>query len=269
MAQAKAAQAATPSLDEVRARIDAVDTALLRLIDERAGLASAVAAAKAAAGDGGKFGLRPGREAALLRKLLATPRGSASPALIVRVWRELMASSLAAQGPFHLNVWGGKDNARAVELARLRFGAAPPLRSLAKAEDALAGARALGGVAVCALTPDNAWWGRLLAEPKLKVFAALPCLAAWGPMSALAVAEVEVEPTGDDRTFWVTDAAQSGPAIEEALSHDGVAATLLVAAGGLKLFLLSGFYQAEDPRLARAPGRLSGVIGAAPGPLDV
>ena len=266
MAEAKAPAL---SLDEVRARIDAVDSELLRLIDERAGLASAVAAAKAAAGDAGKFGLRPGREAQLLRKLLAAPRGSASASLIVRVWRELMAASLAAQGPFHLNVWGGKDPARTVELARLRFGAAPSLRSLAKADDALAAAKTLGGVAICALTADSAWWGRLLAEPQLRVFAALPCLAAWGPMSALAVAQVEVEPTGDDRTFWVTDAPQPGPAIEEALSRDGVAATLLVATGGLKLFVLSGYYQASDPRLARAPGRLSGVIGAAPGPLDV
>jgi len=83
------------------------------------------------------------------------------------------------------------------------------------------------------------------------------------------VADVDVEPTGDDRTFWVTDAPQSAAAIEEALSRDGVAATPLLQAGGLKLFLLSGFYQRDDERLARAPGRLSGVIGAAPGPLDV
>lgn len=268
MAQAKP-MPASPSLQEVRARIDAIDAELLRLVDERAGLASAVAAAKAAAGDAGRFGLRPGREALLLRKLLSHPRGSASASLIVRIWRELMGASLAAQGPFHLEVWGGKDAARTVELARLRFGAAPPLRSLAKPEEALAAAKTPGGVAVCALTADNAWWGRLLAEPQLKVFAALPCLAAWGPMAALAVAEVEVEPTGDDRTYWVTDAAQPGAAIEEALSRDGVAATLLAQSGGLKLFVLAGFYQATDPRLARAPGRLSGVIGAAPGPLDV
>lgn len=269
MAEAKPTPISPASLEEVRARIDAVDAELLRLVDERAGLAKAVAAAKAAAGDGEKFGLRADREALLLRKLLASPRASAAPALIVRLWRELIGASLAVQGPFHLNVWGGKDPARTVELTRLRFGGAPPLRTLAKPEEALAAAKSRGGVAVAALTSDNAWWGRLLAEPKLKVFAALPCLAAWGPMGALAVAEVEVEPTGDDRTFWVTDAAQPAPAIEEALSRDGVAATLLVAASGLKLFVLSGFYQANDPRLARAPGALSGVIGAAPAPLDV
>lgn len=268
MAQAKASSAA-PSLDEVRGRIDAIDGELLRLLDERAALAKAVAEAKAAAGQGSRLGLRPAREAEILRRLLAEPREGATASLIVRVWREMIAESLRLQGPFHLTVWGGRDPGRASELARLRFGAAPPLRQVEKAEDAIAAAKAPGGVAVAALTRDSAWWGRLLAEPRLKVFAALPCLAAWGPMSALAVGDVDVEPTGDDRTFWVTDAPQNAAAVEDALSRDGVAATLLVEAGGLKLFMLSGFYQADDVRLARAPGRLSGVIGAAPAPLDV
>jgi len=54
-----------------------------------------------------------------------------------------------------------------------------------------------------------------------------------------------------------------------ALSRDGVAANRIAEASGLKLFALSGFYQADDERLARAPGDLSGVIGAAPEPFDV
>jgi chorismate mutase len=260
---------ATPSLEEVRARIDAVDGELLRLIDERASLAAAVAEAKRAAGDGGKFGLRPGREAEVLRKLLTRTRMSADTSLVVRIWRELMADSLSRQGPFHLAVWGGKVEARTVELARLRFGGAPRLGLAAKPEDALAAARTPGGVAVMALTPDSAWWGKLLAQPTLRVFSTLPCLVQWGPLSALAVAEVEVEPTGADMTFWVTDASGPVSSILEALSLDGVAGRLLTEAGGLRLFALSGFYQAHDERLARAPGRLSGVIGAAPEPFDV
>ena len=265
MAESKSAP---PTLQDVRARIDAIDSELLRLIDERSALAREVAAAKAAAGETG-FGLRPARETQVLKALLAERRTAARPPLVVRIWRELMADSLSLQGPFHLSVWGGRDPGRTMELTRLRFGAAAPARQAAKPEDALAAARSQGGVAICALTSDNPWWARLLAEPKLKVFTTLPCLAAWGPLSALGVAEVEVEPTGEDRTFWVTDAAQPARAIEEALSRDGVAATLLVGVGDLKLFVLAGFYQAHDPRLARAPGRLSGVIGAAPAPLDV
>lgn len=260
---------APPSLDAVRQRIDALDTELLRLVDERASLARVVAAAKQAAGDGDKFALRPAREAAILRRLIGSERAAANPGLIVRVWREMIGDSLSVQGPYHLSVWGGRDPGRAVELARNRFGAAPPLRQVAKPDDAIASARTPGGVAVCALGPDSAWWGRMLAEPQLNVFAALPCLAAWGPMSALAVAAVDVEPTGDDRTFWVTDATGPAAGVEEALSRDGVAGELVAEAGGLKLFMLAGFYQRQDARLARAPGRLSGVIGAAPAPLDV
>ena len=266
---AKAQPTAAPlSLEAVRQRIDAIDGDLLRLLDERAGLARKVAEAKAAAGDGGKFGLRPGRETEILRRLLKA-RQEASAGLIVRVWREVIGDNLSRQGPFHLAVWGAKDPGRASELARMRFGAAPTLSHVASPEEALAAAKTPGGVAVVAFTRDSAWWGRLLAQPKLKVFAALPCLAAWGPLGALCVAEVDVEPTGDDQTFWVTDAPGSAAKVEDALGRDGVAATLLAETGGLKLFALSGFYQANDERLARAPGRLSGVIGAAPGPLDV
>ena len=260
---------AESSLEAVRRRIDAIDEVMLRLLDERAALAREVAEAKARGPDAGRFGLRPGREAQVLRRLIAMPRAGAGIGLVVRIWRELIGDSLARQGPFHLSVWGGKDAARATELARLRFGGAPPLRQADRPEDALAAARTPGGVGVLALTPDSAWWGRMLAAPTLRVFAALPCLAAWGETAALAVAEVEVEPTGDDVTFWVTDAGGPAAAIEEMLGRDGAAATLVAQAGGLKLFALAGFYQADDARLARAPGSLSGVIGAAPSPLDV
>ena len=258
-----------PTLSAVRARIDAVDDALLKLVEERAELAAAVAAAKAAQGDSGRFGLRPAREAQVLRRLLAEPHEAAKTSVIVRIWRELMGDSLALQGPFRLTVWGDGDLARTVELARLRFGAAPPLAHAHTAEDAIAAARAQGGVGVLALSPGDAWWGRLLAEPKVRVFSALPCLKAWGPMGALAVADTEIEPSGSDDTFWVTDAKGSAEAVVQALAKDGVAACQVLAARGLKLFKLAGFYKPDDARLARAPGSLSGVIGAAPTPLDV
>lgn len=257
-----------PSLEAIRARLDSLDAQLLALIDERAGIARDVARAKAAAGDGEKFGLRPAREAQLLRKLLAKPHANATASLVTRVWRELIGDSLWRQGPFHLSVYGGKSPARSTELARTRFGSAPPLAVAPKPEDAIAAAKTPGGVAILALASDAPWWGRLLAEPRLRVFAALPCLNTWGPLTALAAAEVEVEPTGDDLTFWVTDSPDPAAKIEEALSQDGVAAELVADAGGLKLFALMGFYEPDDERLARAPGRLAGVIGAAPAALD-
>lgn len=259
----------TPSLADVRARIDALDGELLRLVGERAALAGQVAAAKAAAGDGGRFALRPAREAQVLRELLKRPRGEASAAVVISIWRELMADSLTRQGPFTVTAWGGKDLARTLELTRLRFGVSPPMKLAPKPEDALAAARTPGGVAVLALSPDSAWWGRLLAEPSLRIFAALPCLQAWGPMAALAVADVDIEPSGGDETFWVTDANGAAEDIEAVLSNTDVAARLVVQAGGLKLFSLAGFFQSDDARLLRAPGDLKGVVGAAATPFDL
>ena len=96
------------------------------------------------------------------------------------------------------------------------------------------------------------------------------CHAVDGESNLVALLmEAEVEPTGADLTYWVTDAGGSAQAIEAALGRDGVAGDLIAEAGGLKLFALMGFYQPGDERLARAPGRLTGVIGAAPAPIDV
>jgi chorismate mutase len=266
----EAAVQTKPSLAAVRERLDAIDADLLALLDERAALAAQVAAAKRAeAGGEVRFGLRPEREAAVIRGLLARPRQAASTALVLRLWRELMAESLALQGPFQLTVWGGADPARAVELARRRFGVAPSLGLASRPEPAVAAARAPGGVAVLMLEAGQPWWARLLAEPRLKVFAALPCLAAWGPVGALAVADVEVGPTGGDETFWVTDAPEAAEEIETALGRLGLAGRMISEGRGLKLFALAGYVQPEDERLARAPGRLTGVIGAAPAPFDL
>jgi len=258
-------------LDAVRARIDAVDGELLRLIDERAALAAQVAAAKRAEANGATpgFGLRPDREAQVMRRLLARPRSAATPALVIRIWRELMAESLALQGPFRLVAWGGRDPARTAELARLRFGAAPPLTLMAKPEDVLKAAKEGGTVAILPLDAGSTWWARLLAEPALKAFAVVPCLQAWGAPAALAVAAVPVEPSGGDLTLWVTDAPGSAAAIEVLLGECGFVGDLMMEASGLKLFALAGYIQSDDPRLAAAPGRLKGVIGAVPPPFDL
>jgi chorismate mutase len=258
-------------LDQVRARIDAVDAELLRLVDERAELAYTVGEIKQAIGEAnqGRLAIRPAREAQLMRALLKGGRRAASPDVVVRVWRELIAESLRIQSPFQLSVWGGRDPARAVELARMRFGGASALTLETEPETALAAARQPGRVAVLALEPGSRWWGRLLAEPTLNIFASLPCLTGWGAQAAFAVGEVVVEPSGLDETYWVTDAPDAADAIEAALSSQGVAARLIQEAGGLKLFGLPGYFQRDDARLVRAPGRLSGVIGAAPAPLDL
>ena len=255
------------TLPEVRAAIDALDAKLLKLIDQRAAFARDVIAAK---GEDRGLPIRTDRESAVIRGLLARKRDFAGARLIVTLWRELMGENLAIQEPaLNLSVWGGRDPAHVGELARMRFGAAFPMEPAARPEEALAAARRRGGIAVLALDPGATWWGRLLAEPRLKVFAAMPDLTADGPLSALAVGDVDIEPTGLDETFWVTDSARNDRALEEALSQLGFAARPIASGGGLKLFGLAGYVQRDDERLSRAPGTLTGVIGAAPQPFDL
>jgi chorismate mutase len=258
----------TLSLDDARARIDAIDDQMLRLVAERAGLASSVAKAKRAAGEH-SFGLRPAREAQILSRLLIAKDPSVSTEMVIGLWRQIMADSLSRQGAFHISLWGGKNLVRTVEMAKVRFGSVVKLRPAASPDDAIAAAKTLGGVGILALASDIPWWGKLLTEPKLNVFASLPDLRRWGQHTALAVAQVEVEPSGRDETFWVTDAPQQPDVLIEHLSHIGFAAEQVGSAGGLKLFTLAGYVQKDDERLTLAPGKLKGVIGAASLPFDV
>lgn len=155
-----------------------------------------------------------------------------------------------------LAVWGPASQI----LASDRFGLT--VRMAATPEAALAAARK-GGRALMDLTATSAWWGRLLAEPRLRVVGALPD-HGHGLPRALLVQPAQPGPTGDDRTFWATDSGLSDAHIVGRLAEAGLAAEPLIAAGGLKLFMLAGYVQADDGRLNGAPGEMSGVIGAAP-----
>jgi hypothetical protein len=145
-------------------------------------------------------------------------------------------------------------------LAADRFG----LSARAAADPDAALAQVAGGVdALIDVASARPWWGKLLARPELRVIAALPD-DRLGVPAALRIAAAPTGPTGEDRTFWVTDARLPDARIVEALSGCGFVALPLASAGGLKLFMLAGYVQAKDGRLSAAPGALKGVIGAAP-----
>jgi len=192
----------------------------------------------------------PDAEAIALRRALAEI-GSADVATLQAVWGRIAVRT----GP--ALVVAGSD---ARLLAADRFGLSFRIAgdSDAALNDATAGARALidlGGA--------RPWWGKLLARPELRIVAALPD-DRHGVPRALMVSTEQPGPTGDDRTFWVTDSALSDTRIVDALTASGLAARALATTGGLKLFALAGYVQAEDGRLSAAPGALRGVIGAAP-----
>ena len=186
-----------------------------------------------------------------LRALLAESCDPHQSAMLRALWGRIEArtgSALVTAGPV------------SQVLAADRFGLSA--RAVADSDAALAQAAA-GARALVDLGGPRPWWGKLLARPELRVVAALPDDRNGVP-STLMVAAALTGPTGDDRTFWVTDSGLSDARIVEALSACGFVGRPLAAASGLKLFMLAGYVQAEDGRLSAAPGSLSGVIGSAP-----
>lgn len=148
-------------------------------------------------------------------------------------------------------------------LAADRFGGAVRVHAAADAALKVAG----DGLTLIDVEGLGPWWARLLARPDLAVVGALPDDPASGPR-ALLVGQGGIGPTGDDRTFWVSDSPAPDMRVLAALETAGLVAAPCASAGGLKLFMLTGYVQRQDPRLddpavARL-GRLSGVIGHAP-----
>lgn len=94
-----------PDLVEIRARIDAIDAELHRLMNERAGFAQQVGISKHASGRTVDF-YRPEREAQVLRTALKRNKGPLRDEEILRLFREIMSACLAQQEPLKIAYLG-------------------------------------------------------------------------------------------------------------------------------------------------------------------
>ncbi len=108
------------ALQSIRARIDAIDDELLRLVNERATAAGDVAKAKRAAGQQGDF-YRPAREAEVIRRLRDANSGPLADEDITRLFREIMSACLALQRPLRV-AFLGPEGTFTQEAALKHFG---------------------------------------------------------------------------------------------------------------------------------------------------
>ena len=90
------------SLDALRREIDRIDDEIHDLLMRRAAVAGEIRRSKGP--DNGSY-LRLGREAAILRRLVARHSGSFPKPALVRIWREIMAALTQLQGPFSVAVF--------------------------------------------------------------------------------------------------------------------------------------------------------------------
>lgn len=255
-------------LAELRAELDRMDDALHDLIMRRARVVAEIGAL----GAKGAVPLRPGREASIIRRLLARHTGPFPRASLVRLWREMICGMTAIQGALRIAVCdahGTPDGTALVAATREHFGALVPLHghsSPGQALQAVASAAAAAAVLPLPREDENAreaWWTGLLHQDaaRLHVVARLPFWAArpeGAPgVGALVVTAAAPDPSGADRTLLGLELAldTSRARLGGALATAGLKAGPLIlrrdpgAAVAYALVDVEGFVAEDDARL--------------------
>ena len=274
-----AAPAKVPDLASLRAELDRLDDALHDTLMRRAEVVKQVAALRVK----GQVPLRPGREAAIIRRLLARHDGGLPAFGIVRIWRELLGTTTAQQHPLVVSVCEAGGGAAYLALAREHFGALTPMhlhRNPAEAMDEVCAGRAT--VAVLPMptegeTLSGAWWTALLRpeKPQVHVVALLPF---WAPrpegtptVRGLVVSAAAPDPSGQDRSLLGLELAGADRArLDAVLAAAGFRAGPVIMRGGSgapalrALAEVDGFVGDDDARLPalRAAGCSPTVLGA-------
>jgi chorismate mutase len=186
------------TLDSLRRRIDEIDDAIHDLIMQRAGVVHDVAAAK----NGDPLAMRPGREAAILRRLAERHSGDFPLPELTRIWREMIAGCTRMHAP--------EARGELWDLAHDHYGSHTPTTAVAGPMQAI---RAVyDGSAAVAVVPwpvesdSDPWWQALLSDdPRTpRIVGSLPFVVTERHRDeplALAVAHLDPEPTGDDHAL--------------------------------------------------------------------
>lgn len=121
------------SLDDLRNKIDSIDSDLLALLNRRANLALEVANIKKAGGEDQCF-YRPDREASVLRRIQQHNRGPLENPSVVLIFRELMSACLALEKPLKV-AFLGPQGTFTEQATRKHFGHAIETLSLASIDE--------------------------------------------------------------------------------------------------------------------------------------
>ncbi len=221
----------TAKLEDLRREIDEIDAQLHELLIRRTEVSRQIGRAK----ERGRVRIRPAREAQIMRHLVASHRGSLPKAVLLRIWREVIADSAAQQGPFSLSVYEGEDAPELRDLAREFFGVLTPIAEQGSAvrvlNEVACGAASLGVLPPIEADSRDPWWRHLARDGAEvpRIVARLP-FAPWprdrgADSAALVVAAGPVEPSGHDRSFLVAEIQDrmSRAAFKDLLGRAGLA----------------------------------------------
>jgi chorismate mutase len=239
-------------IETIRREIDGIDATLLSLVAERLQLADRLTAAKAPQAG---LPIRPGREVALLRRLVSSAPAPLERELVVELWRALIAASLRRQRVIDVIVGGNPKDFRLYDLARRHFGARARVDFVSEPTDALKKA-ADNPQSWVAVTPWPAapgvgsWWPALTENhyANLHLIAALPVLREGddGPKAAVFAASAPEE-GGEDVTILM--AFDRNHRLQRALNESGLVGKEVARTDPKVLIRVEGFLGTGDPRV--------------------
>lgn len=222
-APAWAQQPAPRALPVLRQEIDRIDGEILKLLGERTAVVAEVGASKTVSG-GPVF--RPGRQASLIRGLVARSGGTPSPQAIAAIWTNILSASIRTQKPDFTVQVSQEAGTAGYGLAKDFFGAEIPVTVVGNAAAAFS-ALAEGRADAVALPLAGGWW-RSLPEG-VTILASAPLMRAQQKPDLLILARQGADPSGADMTLVVvpegdtpgTVLAREGGEMLVALGPDG------------------------------------------------
>ncbi len=257
-------EATPPTLESLRQEIDRIDGKLHALLRARAEVVTHVARAKAAAAADGSTqpAFRPGREAEVLRQLIARHDGPFPTASLVRIWREIISGNTRIQQDIVVATHRpDKGDASGWDAARDHFGLGMRYLPMRRARDVVVAVRdGQAGIGVVPAPGDEdgeePWWPALAADsPDLpRIVLKLPVLAAAEgdrPRGHVALTLPGPEPEEPDVRYLAIEAAADA-------SRERVAAAL--TANGLKFAPLKSAPSAAGVYLAEVHDGWTGAL---------
>jgi chorismate mutase len=164
------------TLADLRDEIDRIDACLHEMLMQRGEIIDRLIAVKARAGGSSAF--RPGREADMMRRLVARHKGILPLDTVESIWRIIISTFTFVQSHYsvHADISGGDAQMR--DCCRFHFGFTVPYITHEDVGSVVAAVSAAGGdlglVPVTASPNSGAWWLHLAAPDAPKIIARLP-----------------------------------------------------------------------------------------------
>jgi chorismate mutase len=212
-------------LAELRGKIDLIDAEMHKLLIERGTVIDALIRTKGTSLPGAAF--RPGREADMMRRLVARHSGALPVTIAEHIWREIITTFTHIQAPFSLAVDGSAPADRMRDLARFYFGFSVEILPMADAASTVAHVAVsgcdLGLVALAQPRKAGPWWRELRWPDGPRIMAMLPFIGVAGrpaDLPAFVVSPALADPTPAEITIVAARVAK-GSATELADAWGG------------------------------------------------